>query len=424
MDVIRALTLLLTVIFILFNAQGSALSKDVEDRPKSNLPATLSPLLLESLREAAFREHSRKQDLKICDMLFKCRYKDQPEASECEQNKGSPAILHGVCNPKLYKDEKRRHGHRHERHSGIADEGRDAEVAVPLAPVDDSEIADHEHGKALHRALSNTRPTFSNYLSRIANTTSPSSGQEFSLALIYESMAYRKVSPVDDGEPSLMVMPTGRYFFESAHFRDFLTHWQHNTGNADFHISQSDLDSIQELAKNGVAYQHLSRYNKRRVAKLIFVRNGLETYGLMKAARSALGFEFDERKTADNFLRAVYAYLMAVDGSEGRLKVAAPVSTWILTAEMFSIAYARCSKRKEYVSSKDPTSPGFIEMGHHIFDKSNLYITNMIMLFQAWDESSGNAIDPVVLENVIERIEEFIKLFRGSYKDGCQLSNQ
>ncbi|KAI4292654.1 hypothetical protein PAPHI01_1928 [Pancytospora philotis] len=425
------LTLILTIVFALFNAKGLALSGDAGDKLESNPPASLSPLLLQGLREAALRVDNKKRDIKVHEMLFKCRYPGQPEASESELNRGSPALLHGACNPSLYKDDvpRRRHIHRHGKHVGTASEGHQAQgsrggVAVPLASEGRSEYTDSEHGSALHRTLTSARFTYSNPLSRHANLSSTASEDGFDLASIYGAMEYRAVFTPDDTEPRLIPTPTSRYFFDSEHFKAFLARWQWSSANAEFHVSQAGLDELHELAKSRVAYQHLSKHNRRQVAKLIFVRNGLETFGLIKAARSALGFTFDRHKTVENFLQAVHAYLMAVDGSESRLKVSGSVSRWILSADIFSLSYARCSKRKEYVRYRNSEGHVRMELGHYIFDQSDAYITGMIVLFQAWEESSSTAIDPAVLKNVVDRLEEFTKAFTGSYKDGCQLPGQ
>ncbi|KAI4292472.1 hypothetical protein PAPHI01_1746 [Pancytospora philotis] len=437
MNIFYALTLILTAFLTLYSAQGGEISNVRVERALGRT-GPHETHLLKRLKDALNKAYDERVSRKIDGMLFQCYYPGQPVAEAAVQANGSLPILHGVCDPNLYKNDppRRRRRHRHGRHARDAEEGhksRDDEdgAAVPLAPVDDSEIADREHGKALHRVLCNARFSYLEPLPEEGGTRAGSgmtgadtaaTEEGINLASVYDRMMDYEQVTSEDAVPEWKVTSIGRYFFESEHFKAFLGSWQRSSGNEEFHISQADVDGIRGTAEGGMTYKSLSMYNKRRVAKLVFVRNGLETFGMIKAAKEALGLELDEHKTADNFLRAVYEYLMTVDGSGGRLEVALSVTAPILSADMFSIAYAQCTSFNTYVKINENK---MVELGRVIVDKSFAYITSMVILFQAWEESSNTAIDPEVLEKVTERLRSFYKEFQGRrYAEGCELPEQ
>ncbi|KAI4293132.1 hypothetical protein PAPHI01_2406 [Pancytospora philotis] len=446
MNFLCTLTWALAMLWMLFGADGSAIAKDKRIHPEQPFSGFRRAYLSSLVEESSKAQEKEAMDKLVREMLFRCYHADQPTISQSDRANGSLSVLQRVCASDFYMSEPPRKRRRQRRVRKPRGAGRqlgaqdDADgKAVTLGLVDESERTDRESGRALYAVIQSLRvPTPTQ--PAVASTPAAEDGSEYStpksttpdsigtehdidrnFVLLYDGMGRGALPARDENAPRWEITPFGRYFLECARFRQFLAAWEPSDGNADFHITRVSADRIQTAVLSGTPYERLSKRNKLAFAKLLFVRNALEVFGIIKAAKESLGFVLDERKTADSFLQAMFEYLMAVHASDGMLEVAPSVMDSIIGVELFSLAYIECTPDRVVLSRN---SREMIFLSELLASEAHEYITNAVVLFQAWEESSSTNIDPEVLKKVGARVRRYLRERTGSYEEGCRPIDQ
>ncbi|KAI4292725.1 hypothetical protein PAPHI01_1999 [Pancytospora philotis] len=432
MDIYSMLSLLLMLFLPLLSLNGSPIA---EAQPisgassRANRDSDKLDRLLAKVAELAMAEDRER---KIDGMLFWCYYPGQPVVPKSERVNGSRPILHGLCESDIFIRDAAERTRRHHRGRRLRSADQDREEHNEKAASNPSEANDSEGDNRLYSVLNKAQFTLPSAYKDADPTTAAAvqptfaaadpddSGseqeEENNISVMYDEMWNPAPFIQKYDESDGMVTPFGRYFLKSRRFAHFLATWEKNDENANFYISQADVARILDEVEVGAPFSSLSRSNKRRFTKLAFVRNTLEMYGLMRVAMRPLGLEFGRHRTAAEFLQAMYGYLMAVHGSNGRLEVALPVTVSILSGELFSLAYAGCSQDKIFYSKNGKE----VALEHHLANKARQYIEHVIILFNAWTKSFGSdAIDHAVLLREARRIYNYVNSAR-SYDDGCQ----
>ncbi|KAI4292726.1 hypothetical protein PAPHI01_2000 [Pancytospora philotis] len=402
MDVYYALRLLLALFLVLISLSSYAIAA-----------AKPSPLA-----------KAEDQDRKVNEMLFQCYYPGQPVVPKGERLNGSLPILHGICESDIFTRGAAQRVRRHRVGRLPRSISQDREEENEEAAADVSESSESERPDALYSALVNARYsppsaarkaqiTFNESGQPVLTYTDPEnsdSEQENNLSILYDEMWNKEPADADR-----VATPVGHYYLRSKRFVHYLATWEKNSANAKYHISQDDVDRIRDELDAGTPFHRLSEYNKQLFAKLVFVRNALETYGMIRVVMKPLGLRVDGHRTADEFLRAMYGYLMAVQRSHGRFVVAFPVAASILTGELFSLAYADCRPDSAFVEKNGE------ENAEKYFkaDRAHLYIRHIIIMFRAWRESTNAAIEPDVLLRITGDINNYVN-HSENYDDGCQ----
>ncbi|KAI4292727.1 hypothetical protein PAPHI01_2001 [Pancytospora philotis] len=402
------LVVMLVTLFLAFLSHGSSAIVPAEQREAASfLTRRIRELPVEAEEQNSFD-----------NFLFQCYYRNQPMRSESEMPSGPRSKLHGVCDrDALTRDITPTRGRRHHhygRHTRHADRERSEAAAPENFESNYDEIRD-----GLYSVLTEARYAPSRTYAKPDSAVAEPARPTFSAAAleglvrrgnglisnIYGKLVDREPADFNDEGPARKVTRFGRFYLSSERFEYFLSTWEKNDDNARFHISQADVDRIRDEVVNGRPFSRLSSFNKQLFGKLLFVRNTLETYAMMREVMKPLGLESSGHRTAKEFLQAMYGYLMAVHKSNGKLAVVYSVGLHVFSSELLSFAYAGChsSKITTVVDGRE------IALEEHIEGKTQLYIESMIILFKAWLKSTRTYIDPAVLSEVTDKFYSYVR---------------
>ncbi|KAI4292735.1 hypothetical protein PAPHI01_2009 [Pancytospora philotis] len=432
MDIVRELIALLTLCLALFNLNGIAVAQAGQGDSLSFLtrntreqPPVLSPKALEQA-EAAEQEM-------FDEALYTCYYRDQPVLPKSKRAKEHQSIMHKLCSGRAFKHDiipkKERSPLRGERphHADEEREARDKKTeAAPfkIISLDYSEARDGlytiltkfkgkpacTYAEADSAAAETPCPTFSS-----AELVSMTTDFADIISVAYDKMQNYMPANPHSVEPDRMLSYFGHYYLKSKGFERFLEGWEKNSKNARYYIWQGDVDRIRDEIDAIRPFHELSDYNKQLFAKLFFVRNMLEVYSTIRLVMRPLGLVADEHRTAEDFLQAMYEYLVAVHKSDGELAVEYAVTSGLLRAELFNFGYADCYPPNiTGMSAQDEA-----ELKLYLDGERYSYIEGMVILFQAWSKSARAHLDPAVLSDVTNRFYSFIKP-SDDYNDGCK----
>ncbi|KAI4291373.1 hypothetical protein PAPHI01_0647 [Pancytospora philotis] len=431
MNVYCGLFLVLTLLLALFSLSGSAISMAGRDQGQPSLPRLtheqFDELFFESLAQI---EEENKMDKKIDRMLFQCFYAGQPVVPESERAKGSLPILHKVCDECAFVGNITQQPRRFRRGRYLFQAGKDREEQDERGEVvelENSESGESVSDDTLHsvflnakygprRAYAKADPTALNTTQQTdADAEGPRHALHGLVSVMYDKLRNRRPADPNSKAPKRMLSPIGFYYLKSKPFDAFLAAWKKSRSNSMYYISREDVNRILDEVDYGTPFSELSDYDKRLFTKLVFVRNTLETYGTIRAVMEPLGLRSNEHRTAEEFLQAMYGYLLAVHESDGKLTVPYPVAMNILTIGLFNLAYADCCPHK--ISSIRGGKEVVLE--YFMADKMHLFIEGVIILFKAWCRSSKTNIDPAVVSAVTDGFYSFVN-HSENYDDGCQ----
>ncbi|KAI4293253.1 hypothetical protein PAPHI01_2527, partial [Pancytospora philotis] len=260
--------------------------------------------------------------------------------------KGPQSRLRGLCNREAFvrdifpKRARKQHGGKH-----LLQGAEDREALGELVEIPASEYSEARDG--LYTVLTETKVNpvrehvdASSAVAETAYSTFNSSepvnmtlGNTFTLALKYNKLRNSKPASPDCADPDEMLSYFGHYYLNSKGFKRFLEWWERSTSNSRYYISQDDVDRIREEVCMGTRFQELSIHSKQLFGRLFFVRNALEIYGTIRFVMRPLGLASNVYRTAEDFLQALYRYLMAVHESNGRLGFESPVTSSLVAAE-------------------------------------------------------------------------------------------
>ncbi|KAI4292731.1 hypothetical protein PAPHI01_2005 [Pancytospora philotis] len=424
-DYLLAVFLALFVAF--FSAVSPAIIPTEEGESASFLTHRCEELTTTAIPEAQEQAKAAKED-RFGKFLYQCYYRGQPVRPKSGRTNGARSSLYGVCDKEaLTRDiipkRGRRHHHygrrsRHADKEGLEattpennesnyDEIRDGIYSVltkaRYAPPRTYAKADSASAEAMH-------PTFS-----AAELASVVHGDNDLVSLMYDRLVEHEPMDFAAIQPILNTTYFGRFYLKSRSFEHFLSTWKKTDDNARYHITQADVDEVRKEVRNGMRFRWISNAQKQLFGKLLFVRNTLEAYAMIREVMEPLGLETREHRTAEDFLQAVYGYLMAVHKSDGSLVVESSVGLSVFASQLLSLAYARCGPSKLYsvVDGKEVALDDFLDKEAH------LYVEGMIVLFKAWFKADKDYLDPAVLAEVTDDVYSYVKP-SGDYEDGCQ----
>ncbi|KAI4292729.1 hypothetical protein PAPHI01_2003 [Pancytospora philotis] len=401
---------------------GEGKGRSFLTRRRRELPQ--EPSLKLQLTEAA-------EEDKFDKFLYQCYYSDQPVRSERRRASGPRPRLNGVCDEEaLTRDIIPRVRRAH--HTDADPEAQTENVEATAFEAIESNYDENLDGRRSNSTNPSNSPpsTFAKADSAVTEPTqhalsapafeSLARGRHGLISSMYGEMVEREPIEFDNAQldnAQLMWGLTrfGRFYLKSRSFERFLSGWKRNDSNAAYHITQDDVNNVREEVENGMRFIWLSNSKRQQFIKLVFVRNTLETYAMMREIAEPLGLEPSERRTAEDFLQAMYGYLTAVHESDGMLTTKYSVELSVFASEILSLVYAGCHSSiiTTMVDGKE------VALGDHIEGKTQLYIESMIILFRAWFKSSKDYIDPAVLSEMTNRFYSYVRP-SGSYNDGCE----
>ncbi|KAI4292728.1 hypothetical protein PAPHI01_2002 [Pancytospora philotis] len=429
MNFCRELLALFIFCLMLFNMGSSAVIPAERDESTS--------FLTRHRREQAWERVVEDLEMADADLedrfdkfLFQCYYRDQPVRPKSERSGVLRPRLHGACEEDAFAHDiipkQGRQHHHHGRQPRHADrEARDEEVETTtpegFEPTHD-EVRDGLYTlfKNVKYASSRAYPKSFPADTELALPTFSADELEERVKMkvgIIPAIYGELVERVDlyNTKSVWAVSPFGRFYLKSNSFRNFLLRWERNDDNARYYISRDDMARIQDEAETGTSFHELSSASQQRFAKLVFVRNTLETYVMMRDVMEPLGLVSSERRTAEDFLQAMYGYLTAVHRSNGTLAVEYAVGVNVFASEILSFAYAGCHTF-DVVTTYNGTE---VALDDYIDRYTHRYVESMIVLFNAWIKSVKNYLDPAVLSNEVDEFYSFVKR-NENYDDGCQ----
>ncbi|KAI4292734.1 hypothetical protein PAPHI01_2008 [Pancytospora philotis] len=423
------LILLITFFLAFFNFKGAALAHAGQGDSPSHLGKEQLPEPFSKASEQADVAQQNRFD----GALHQCYYRDQPVLPKSKRVIGPLSRLHRLCNSEAFmrdivpKNERRPHRGRRLRHASEDREAQDERVESAASELIDSDYSEARDG--LYTVLTKTKgkpacnyatadsavpqtacPTFP-----IADLSSMSLGPADIVSILYDGMRNRRLADLSNNNPDRTLSYAGRYFLKSRGFERFLAGWKRNDGNARYHVSQDDVKRIRDKVIIGTPFYELSTTDKQLFGKLAFVRNMLEIYGTIRTVMKPLGLASNQRRTAKEFLQAMYGYVMAVHKSDGKLALESSVTMSFISADLFNFAYAGCYP----LNVTSVSNHGDDGIKRFLDKRRHLYVEGMIILFKAWCESAKNYIDPAVLSTVTDTFYSFIKPSE-NYDDGCQ----
>ncbi|KAI4292732.1 hypothetical protein PAPHI01_2006 [Pancytospora philotis] len=267
------------------------------------------------------------------------------------------------------------------------------------------------YGRADSAATKHVRPTFSTPdLEKIAW------GDGDFISVLYRQL-WNVIFTDDSYEDEMWNLTRfGRFYFINTNFEGFLARWEKNRSNSRYHFTLDEAIGLRHKVEGGTSFHRLSAHEKQLFAKLVFVRNTLEAYSMLRDVVEPLGLTPSEPRTDEDFLQAVYGYLTAVHKSNGKLAVGSSVRLAVLASELLSLAYAECHS---FARRSDRVIDKVFAPEDHMDEIVHLYIEGMIVIFKAWFGSTKTYIDPAVLSNVTDEFYSFIRPI-GNYYNGCQ----
>ncbi|KAI4293130.1 hypothetical protein PAPHI01_2404 [Pancytospora philotis] len=370
------------------------------------------------LENAIHRAHTDRLEKKAAELFYHRYHKGQPVIAAADR-KGSPqAILHTMCKASPCE------GAEGGCSSNPEESQEEAEENMESPALDDaSDFSALENSGRLYRAIGKILscypeidggepspdgvgpPTF-NGINQDAPPAESEADPDVVLNFVYAQMidAAAAGSSTTKG-----AKPLASYFLESERFASFLDSWKPNRRNAGFHISRGDVSLLRADVKENKPYRLVSKDSRLLLARLFFVRTGLDAFDMMEAAKYELGIEFDGRMTVDAFLHTLYEYYLAVLDSDGGLRVVAPVAHLFMATPLFSCAYAQCELGRMYVPPKHRGARRSTELGLYLLDEAPKYIKSLVALALAWEASSYTKIDQDEMFRVMREMNAYYR---------------
>ncbi|KAI4293131.1 hypothetical protein PAPHI01_2405 [Pancytospora philotis] len=411
MNLLCAFAAVLAFLALLFDGGGAvvgkrrqAMSRRVLTNPRG---ASLGVRLQNELQEA----EAKRQDQVIRDMFRQCFYHGQQATVDGDATRDPQDILQQMCQSDLHESNSGRIA-RSQHHKGTSHTSRKRRaralyniIGVAIMP----EATAHSSNSTQMPDSSGGDPS----------PTDPAQSAEASYSEIYRGLLDASPEAAQD-DALRKITPIASYYLKSERFAHFLNGWKVSSENAEFHITQADVDLVRSEVESGTPYQELSEHNKLLFAKLLLVRNGFESFSILKAARNELGLHFRVCMTADSFLRALHGYFMTVHGSGGSLPIDASVAITTLSTDLFSLAYVHCDSTRVYLVENRNGERQKTEFGRVFADKARLFIKHLVIVFLAWAEHTGNELDPRALARVGAKVDAFFPEHNDWYEQGCQ----
>ncbi|KAI4291655.1 hypothetical protein PAPHI01_0929 [Pancytospora philotis] len=409
MFLMHFLTCILVSLAITFYSDGHAAIKE-----QNFIQAEPLFMSREYALERAYRKlklETSVDDSKIIeDMLYHCYYKGQPVIAEHARTNSTHAILRQACkldsfeHTTVRKTRSRRHKKAYEH----------ATREARLEALEKDRTLYRVIAEAVIGADDPHNTDASNDIDAPPLSTRNELYLHINLVRIYHGITGPRGKTLDQETPLY------HYYLDCPRFKHFLETNERSTANAGFYVSAADVDTIRDVVERRVSYIDLDESVRLLFAKVIITRNLLETYALMRAIGDTLHFNFDEYKTADNFMCAMYAYFMAVAANGSGRNAAPPATLLALRAELFSLAYVHCGSKKVYLYRQRGDKMKLITLGEYIADTTSIYIRSIAVLFQAWANSPHDSIDPATMNEADARLRSFFVKHRHDYKQGCR----
>ncbi|KAI4292733.1 hypothetical protein PAPHI01_2007 [Pancytospora philotis] len=434
MNIRYELIMLITLFLALFNLNSAAVARAGQGDGPSYLTQLSEERLSELFPEAPEQAEPPVQN-RFDNALYQCHYQDQPVLPKSKRVIAPQSRLHRLCNGEAFtrdimpKKSRRFIRGRHTFQDAKDREMEDERTEAAVSEYIESDYSETRDGlytvltKSKHKPVRTYGQKDSTH-EEIAYSKDSADGimrmfmgdfEINSFSIMYDKMrTYRPTNPYRN-DPDRMLSYFGHYYLKSKGFQRFLASWKKSSGNARYYISLDDVNRIRNEVDAATPFHMLSASNKQLFAKLAFVRNVLEIYGTMRFIMKPLGLVSDERRTAEEFLQAMYVYVMAVHKSNGKLALEPSVALNLIRAELFNFAYAECYPLNVLGIPRDEEE----RLKTHSEEDKRAHIADMIILFKAWCESAKRYIDPAVLSDVADKFYSFIKR-SDNYDDGCQ----